>query len=89
MQAKLIRQTPAKPLVLTPTGTPTFAEMARSRPSSECVPDEPVLEECEIQDVIVEDVIDEDDEPVLEVCETEACFVEDKACCAEDPAWDS
>ena len=48
-----------KPLVLTPTGTPTYAEMARSRPTSECVPDEPIAEDPIVEDIVVEDVVEE------------------------------
>ena len=49
-----------KPVIaLTPTGTPTYAQAARSRPTSECVPNEPVVEDPEIEDVIVEDVVEE------------------------------
>jgi len=50
----------AKPVIaLTPTGTPTYAQAARSRPTSECVPNEPVVEDPEIEDVVVEDVVEE------------------------------
>jgi len=49
-----------KPVIaLTPTGTPTYAQAARSRPTSECVPNEPVVEDPEIEDVVVEDVVEE------------------------------
>lgn len=34
-------------------------EAARSRPTSECVPNEPVVEDPEIEDVVVEDVVEE------------------------------
>jgi len=73
----------SKPLILTPTGTPTFADMARSRPASECVVDEPaivesveeleieeiIVEDPEVEDVVVEDVLVED---VIEEVESSA-----------------
>jgi len=52
-------KTAQKPIVLTPTGTPTYAQMARSRPTSECVVDEPVVEDPEVEDIVVEDIVEE------------------------------
>jgi hypothetical protein len=46
----------APAIALTPKGTPSYADAVRSRPTSECVPNEPEPEDPVVEDIEVETV---------------------------------